>query len=82
MAKKEERFEVTFRDGSQLKDEGVRQILQIRRLGLTIFVGNLDMERLLHLFWIQKEKSQLQSKIGSYGGEKCISQTKKTILCE
>lgn len=27
MAKKEERFEVTFRDGSQLKDEGVRQIL-------------------------------------------------------
>ena len=26
MAKKEERFEVTFRDGSQLKDEGVRQI--------------------------------------------------------
>ena len=27
MAKKEERFEVIFRDGSQLKDEGVRQIL-------------------------------------------------------
>ena len=27
MAKKEERFEVTFRGGSQLKDEGVRQIL-------------------------------------------------------
>ena len=26
MAKKEERFEVTFRDGSQLKDEGFRQI--------------------------------------------------------
>ena len=58
MAKKEEeRFEVTFRDGSQLKDEGVRQILVDMRLGLTIFVGNLDMERLLHLFWIQKEKS-------------------------
>ena len=57
MAKKEERFEVTFRDGSQLKDEGVRQILVIRRMGLTIFVGNLDMGRLLHFFWIQKEKS-------------------------
>jgi len=54
MAKKEERFEVTFRDGSQLKDEGVRQILVDKE---TIFVGNLDMERLLHLFWIQKEKS-------------------------
>ena len=27
MAKKEERFEVIFRDGSSLKDEGVRQIL-------------------------------------------------------
>ena len=40
MAKKEERFEVTFRDGSQLKDEGVRQILVDKRLGLTIFVGN------------------------------------------
>ncbi len=57
MAKKEERFEVTFRDGSQLKDEGVRQILVDKETGLTIFVGNLDMERLLHLFWIQKEKS-------------------------
>lgn len=57
MAKKEERFEVTFRDGSQLKDEGVRQILVDKETGVTIFVGNLDMERLLHLFWIQKEKS-------------------------
>ena len=28
MAKKEERFEVTFRDGSWLKDEGIRQIKQ------------------------------------------------------
>ena len=27
MAKKEERFEVTFRDGSWLIDEGIRQIL-------------------------------------------------------
>ena len=27
MAKKEERFEVIFRDGGGLKDEGVRQIL-------------------------------------------------------
>ena len=27
LLEKEERFEVTFRDGSQLKDEGVRQIL-------------------------------------------------------
>ena len=27
MAKKEERFEVIFRDGSSLKDDGVRQIL-------------------------------------------------------
>ena len=27
MAKKEERFEVIFRDGSSLKDEGIRQIL-------------------------------------------------------
>ena len=26
MAKKEERFEVVFRDGSSLKDEGIRQI--------------------------------------------------------
>lgn len=27
MAKKENRFEVVYKDGSQLKDEGVRQIL-------------------------------------------------------
>ena len=26
MAKKEERFETIFRDGSSLKDEGIRQI--------------------------------------------------------
>ena len=32
--KKEERFEVTFRDGSQLKDEGVRQILVDKETGV------------------------------------------------
>jgi hypothetical protein len=36
MAKKEERFEVTFRDGSQLKDEGVRQILVDKETGVPI----------------------------------------------
>ena len=30
MAKKEERFEVVFRDGSSLKDEGIRQIPAVR----------------------------------------------------
>ncbi len=35
MAKKEERFEVIFRDGSQLKDEGVRQILVDKETGVT-----------------------------------------------
>ena len=34
MAKKEEIFEVTFRDGSQLKDEGVRQILVDKETGV------------------------------------------------
>ena len=34
MAKKEERFEVTFRDGSQLKDEGVHQILVDKETGV------------------------------------------------
>ena len=34
MAKKEERFEITFRDGSQLKDEGVRQILVDKETGV------------------------------------------------
>ena len=34
MAKKEERFEVTFRDGSQLKDEGVRKILVDKETGV------------------------------------------------
>ncbi len=36
MAKKEERFEVTFRDGSQLNDEGVRQILVDKETGVNI----------------------------------------------
>ena len=33
-SEKEERFEVTFRDGSQLKDEGVRQILVDKETGV------------------------------------------------
>ena len=35
MAKKEERFEVIFRDGSQLKDEGVRQNILYKKHGFT-----------------------------------------------
>ncbi len=34
LLEKEERFEVTFRDGSQLKDEGVRQILVDKETGV------------------------------------------------
>ncbi len=34
MAKKEERFEIIFRDGSSLKDEGVRQILVDKETGV------------------------------------------------
>ena len=33
MAKKEERFEVIFRGGSSLKDEGIRQILVDKETG-------------------------------------------------
>ena len=32
-----ERFEVIFRDGSQLKDEGVRQILVDKETGVNYF---------------------------------------------
>lgn len=34
MSKKEQRFEVVFKDGSQLSDEGVRQILVDRETGV------------------------------------------------
>ena len=34
MAKKEERFEVVFTEGSQLKDAGVRQLLVDRETGV------------------------------------------------
>lgn len=34
MTKKEERFEVIFRDGSSLKDEGIRQILVDKETGV------------------------------------------------
>ena len=34
MANKEERFEIIFRDGSQLKDTGVRQILVDKEAGV------------------------------------------------
>ena len=38
MAKKEERFEVVFQDGSQLKDSGVRQILVDKETGVHYLV--------------------------------------------
>ncbi len=34
MIRKEERFEVVFRDGSQLRDEGVRMILVDKETGV------------------------------------------------
>ena len=34
MAKKEKRFEVIFKDGGQLRDEGVRQILVDKKTGV------------------------------------------------
>ena len=40
MAKKEERFEVIFRDGSYLKDEGVRQILVDKKTGVHYLCWN------------------------------------------
>ena len=47
----------------RLKIKGFAKFLQIRKLELIIFVGNLDTGLVLHLFWILKEKSQLQNKI-------------------
>lgn len=38
MAKKDERFEVIFRDGSQLREEGVRQILVDKVTGVNYLV--------------------------------------------
>ena len=40
MAKKEARFEVTFRDGSVLKDEGIRQILVDKETGVNYLCWN------------------------------------------
>ena len=37
---KEERFEVTFRDGSWLKDEGIRQILVDKKTGVNYLCWN------------------------------------------
>jgi len=38
MAKKENRFEVVFREGSQLKDEGYRQIMVDTETGVNYLV--------------------------------------------
>ena len=37
---KEERFEVIFRDGSSLKDEGIRQILVDKKTGVNYLCWN------------------------------------------
>ena len=52
----EERFEVIFRDGSGIKDEGVRQILVDKGRELITLVESPDMELVLHLSWTLKEK--------------------------
>ena len=57
MAKKEERFEVTFRDGSQLKDEGVRQILVDKKTGVNYLCWNSGFGASITPLRIQKEKS-------------------------
>ena len=38
MAKKENRFEVVFKDGAQLKDDGLRQILVDKETGVNYLV--------------------------------------------
>ena len=55
--KKEERFEVIFRDGSSLKDEGIRQILVDKETGVNYLCWKSGYGLVLHLFWTLKEKS-------------------------
>ena len=43
MAKKEERFEVIFKDGSMLKDEGIRQILVDKETGVNYLCWNYGL---------------------------------------
>ena len=38
MAKKEDRFEVVFKDGSQIKDDGIRQILVDKETGVNYLI--------------------------------------------
>ncbi len=38
MAKKEDRFEIIFKDGSQLKEDGIRQILLDTQTGVNYLV--------------------------------------------
>ena len=38
MAKKEERFQVVYTDGSQIKDSGIRQILIDRETGVNYLI--------------------------------------------
>lgn len=38
MSKKEERFEVVYTDGSQLKDPGIRQILVDKETGVNYLI--------------------------------------------
>lgn len=38
MANKEDRFEVIYKDGSQLKDEGLRQIIIDKQTGVNYLV--------------------------------------------
>ena len=56
MAKKEERFEVIFRDGSGLKDEGVRQILVDKETGVNYPCWKSGYGAGVHLSWTLKEK--------------------------
>jgi hypothetical protein len=68
MAKHENRFEVVYKDGSQLKDDGVRQILVDRETGVHYLLWKsgyaggitplLDEEGNVVISWDELEESE------------------------
>lgn len=57
MEKKVSRFEVVWKDGSEMRSEGVRQILVDKETGCIISPGRADTARESRRFWIRKERS-------------------------
>ncbi len=77
MAKKEERFEVVFQDGSQLKDAGTRQILVDKETGVHYLVWRSGYAGASPRCWIRR--GMWSSRSNGQKASVCVERNRKAM---